>query len=87
MQCNKSLELPAEIEQQLSNCDNLPSLPSVVVRIIEASKDPEISLAEVADIISPDPALSAKLLKIANSPVYARAHQPLRCATHYPFWD
>lgn len=74
-QCNKRLELPAEIEQQLSNCDSLPSLPSVVVRIIEASKDPEISLAEVADIISLDPALSAKLLKIANSPVYARAHQ------------
>lgn len=75
MQCDKSLELPAEIEQQLSKCENLPSLPSVVVRIIEASKDPEICLADVADIISIDPALSAKLLKIANSPVYARAHQ------------
>lgn len=74
-QCHKSLELPAEIEQQLSNCNSLPSLPSVVVRIIEASKDPEISLAEVADIVSPDPALSAKLLKIASSPAYARAHQ------------
>lgn len=74
-QCNKSLELPAEIEQQLSKCDSLPSLPSVVVRIIEASKDPEICLAEVADIISVDPALSAKLLKIANSPVYARVQQ------------
>lgn len=75
MQCNKSLELPADIEQQLSKCENLPSLPSVVVRIIEASKDPEIGLADVADIISIDPALSAKLLKIANSPAYARAHQ------------
>ncbi len=74
-QGNKPLELPAEIEQQLSKCDSLPSLPSVVVRIIEASKDPEIGLAEVADIISLDPALSAKLLKIANSPVYARVHQ------------
>ena len=74
-QYNKRLELPAEIEQQLSSCNNLPSLPSVVVRIIAASKDPEISLADVADIISLDPALSAKLLKIANSPVYARLHQ------------
>jgi diguanylate cyclase (GGDEF)-like protein len=74
-QCNKHLELPAEIEQQLGKCDSLPSLPSVVVRIIDASKDPDISLAEVANIISPDPALSAKLLKMANSPVYARAHQ------------
>lgn len=74
-QGNKPLELPTEIEQQLSKCDSLPSLPSVVVRIIEASKDPEIGLAEVADIISLDPALSAKLLKIANSPVYARVHE------------
>ncbi len=74
-QCNKSLELPAEIERHLSSCDNLPSLPSVVVRIIEASKDPEISLADIADIISLDPALSAKLLKIANSPVYARQRE------------
>lgn len=74
-QCNKSLDLPTKIEQQLSNCNNLPSLPSVVIRIIEAGKDPEIGLAEVADIIRPDPALSAKLLKIANSPVYARQHE------------
>jgi diguanylate cyclase (GGDEF)-like protein len=74
-QCNKRLELPAEIERELSNCGSLPSLPSVVIRIIDASKDPEIGLAEVADIISPDPALSAKLLKIANSPMYARVHE------------
>ena len=74
-QLNKRLELPAEVERQLSNCDSLPSLPSVVLRIIDASKNPETSLAEVADIISLDPALSAKLLKIANSPVYARTHE------------
>lgn len=61
-----------EIEQALSLCTNLPSLPSVALKVIEASKDPDLSLRDVSAIISSDPAITAKLLKIANSPMYSQ---------------
>lgn len=65
------IELPTGIKEEIARCPALPSLPAVVMQVIEASKDPDIGLAEVADIIRADPALSAKLLKIANSPLYS----------------
>ncbi len=65
-------ELPDEIEQALNRCTSLPSLPAVAMKIIEASKTPDIGLQQVADIIASDPAISVKLLKIANSPLYSQ---------------
>ncbi len=64
--------IPAKLQQTLKKCTHLPSLPAIALKIIEASKDPDISLHEVASIISRDPAISAKLLKIANSPLYSQ---------------
>ncbi|MCW9030486.1 MAG: GGDEF domain-containing protein [Gammaproteobacteria bacterium] len=61
-----------ELEKVLKSCTHLPSLPAVALRIIEASKDPDISLHEVAAIISSDPAITVKLLKVANSPLYSQ---------------
>ena len=65
------IDLPEELRNQILKCPALPSLPAVVMKVIDASKDPDIGLAEVSEIISADPALSAKLLKIANSPLYS----------------
>jgi diguanylate cyclase (GGDEF)-like protein len=56
---------------RLENCTNLPSPPVVAMRIIELSQDPEVDVGKVADAISMDPALAAKLLRISNSPIYA----------------
>lgn len=61
-----------ELEKLLISCTNLPSLPAVALNIIDASKDPDISLHDISAIISTDPAVSAKLLKIANSPLYSQ---------------
>lgn len=65
-------QLPDALEQELQSCENIPSLPSVALKVIEASKDPDIGLREVASIISSDPALAAKILRIANSPLYSQ---------------
>lgn len=65
------IDLPAELKKAILKCPALPSLPAVVMQVIDASKDPDIGLAEVSEIIRTDPALSAKLLKIANSPLYS----------------
>lgn len=60
-----------DLEAQLLDCRNLPSPPGVALRIIELAQDPDVVLATAADVIGLDPALSARILRIANSPLYA----------------
>ncbi len=42
------------------------------MRIIELCQDAEATLNEVAAVVGQDPAISAKLMRMANSPFYAR---------------
>ena len=47
----------------------LPTLPEVALRIREAAENPDVSIAELVRQISPDTALSARLIKVVNSPL------------------
>jgi len=60
-----------DLEAQLLNCRDLPSPPGVALRIIELAQDPEVVMVTAADAIGRDAALSARMLRIANSPLYA----------------
>jgi len=68
---SSNTELHGVLKKSILSCPALPSLPAIALEVIEASKDPDIGLAEVSNIIRNDPALSVKLLKIANSPLYS----------------
>ncbi|GAB4178950.1 MAG: hypothetical protein Tsb0017_06760 [Geothermobacteraceae bacterium] len=59
------------IEGLISKRLRLPSPPAIAVRILEAVQKDDASMADLADIISSDPALAARLLKVANSGMYA----------------
>ena len=48
----------------------LPSLPDVVVKIRDAVGDPNSSARTVARMLQADPALTAYLLKVVNSPFF-----------------
>ncbi len=48
----------------------LPTLPEVALRVREVVDDPDATSAQLADIIVTDAALSARLLKVANSALY-----------------
>ena len=48
----------------------IPSPPSIAVRIIEAVKKDDANFNELARIISSDPALATKILMVANSSFY-----------------
>ena len=63
--------MPPELTAVLALCRNLPSPPGIALRIIELAQDPEADLSTAADIIAIDMALSARMLRIANSPLYA----------------
>jgi diguanylate cyclase (GGDEF)-like protein len=64
-----------ELAAQLCLPVNFPSPPGVAVRIIELAQDPGIEMGKVAKAISVDPALTIKILRIANSPLYAQRGQ------------
>jgi HD-like signal output (HDOD) protein len=49
---------------------SLPSLPEVVLRITAAIDDPAIGVAEMGRIASEDPAVTARVLRLANSGFY-----------------
>lgn len=52
----------------------LPSLPDVALHIRKALESETGSAQQIADILSQDPSLAARLLQLANSPLYrARA--------------
>ena len=47
---------------------SLPSLSSVLVELLEYTLDEEYDIEEIVNIISKDPALCSRILKVANSP-------------------
>jgi putative nucleotidyltransferase with HDIG domain len=51
----------------LSNVQGFPSLPAVIVRIGKIIDDPQGRVRDLSEVISQDPAISAKLLKVVNS--------------------
>jgi signal transduction histidine kinase/HD-like signal output (HDOD) protein len=57
---------------------NLPSLPQVLLKLIEACRNEETTIRDIAQIISGDSALSARILGIVNSPFYRRAEKIIR---------
>lgn len=50
----------------------LPTLPEVAVKVREAADNPEINLMDMGDVIAHDPALSARMIKVANSAFLGR---------------
>ncbi len=57
---------------QLQQCSDLPTPPTVASKIIELSGHKNADLDTLASIVAMDPALSAKILSIANSSMYMR---------------
>ena len=51
----------------------LPTLPEIAVKVRQAADDPSINLAAMADVISKDPALAARMVKVANSAFLGRS--------------
>ena len=63
----------ARVEQLLDRIEGLPVLPVVAVKLLEITEDELTSAKDVAALIESDQALTAKTLKMANSPVYRKS--------------
>jgi len=50
--------------------NRLPSLPAVAVQLLAKFSDPDVALSVIVQIIQRDPAITAKLMRAANSALY-----------------
>ncbi|AYM85828.1 MULTISPECIES: HDOD domain-containing protein [Pseudoalteromonas] len=51
----------------------LPTLPEVAIKVRQAADNPDVNLMQMSDVIGQDPALSARMIKVANSAIMGRA--------------
>jgi HD-like signal output (HDOD) protein len=57
-------------ERVVDEVATMLSFPAVALRICEVAEDPDATTAELQYVVAQDPALTARLLQLANSPVF-----------------
>lgn len=54
----------------IMNVEEFPTLPQIITRIMEACEDENVSVDDLAKIVSNDPSICSRILKLANSAYY-----------------
>lgn len=64
-----------ELIQMIENDDLvLPTLPEVALKVRDAAENPDISIPMLAKVIGEDTALTARIIKVVNSPLLRAAN-------------
>ncbi|WAR46362.1 HDOD domain-containing protein [Methylomonas rapida] len=61
---------PANISEVLDRIQKLPSLPGIVMEILESINNDDADIAQLSMKIANDQAIVARILRVANSPFY-----------------
>lgn len=67
--------MSSSILEKIHLADNLPSLPTVAVQVLQLIHSENASVGEIAKVIEHDPALTSKILKVANSSLFGMPRQ------------
>lgn len=59
-----------EVIEKIEKIENLPTIPAILRKILGVIEDPNVSLQKITEFVSSDPTLTARILKMVNSPVY-----------------
>lgn len=59
-----------EMRERFRRLTNLPTLPEIAARLMAMINDPLVSAADIAGVITQDPSLSSRVLRLANSAFY-----------------
>src|SRR3982750_3745539 len=79
--CGSARRMNEQLVQRVKQCPTLPTLPAVAVQVLELAQNPDVDIAQIAKIISKDPALSLKILRTVNSSFYGRSN-PVSTISH-----
>jgi len=55
--------------------DDLPTIPVVATQVLALLDNPDVSIEEIADLMLSDQVMTARVMKLINSPVYKPAHE------------
>lgn len=69
---NKTVELHS-LEIKIARSENLPVLPQIASAVLRVADDPNASAKSVERIIERDPAITAKILRVASSAYYGQS--------------
>ena len=58
------------MDRIIARVGEVPAMPEVVGKVLELTDNPDAAMSDISSAIQDDPALTAKILKISNSPYY-----------------
>jgi putative nucleotidyltransferase with HDIG domain len=64
-----------QLQRMIMTTRDLPAMPQVASKVLELSSDPNTSARQLQSVIADDQALTARILKIANSAMYSCSRQ------------
>lgn len=67
-------EQVVDLKHALSQLDSLPAMPAIAQKLLLLQLDTDAGEAEFLRLIEQDPQISAKVIGLANSPVYGTRH-------------
>jgi diguanylate cyclase (GGDEF)-like protein len=65
-----SLMQKVELLKQIANNPNIPSPPTVILKVLEKASQPDCTIGDLCQIIQMDPGLSANILRVVNSATF-----------------
>ncbi|MEO5956765.1 MAG: HDOD domain-containing protein [Nitrospiraceae bacterium] len=62
-------------QELVRSCSNIFTLPEIYLRVRDVVDNPDSTMDDLANALKIDPAISARLLRIVNSPLYGSLKQ------------
>jgi len=60
-----------QLQMMFANFEELPTIPEILFQILKILDDPDSGASELADVVRLDAPLTARILRLANSPYYS----------------
>ena len=73
--------------KRIWSSSQLPTLPSVAVKLLELSKSPDTEVKDFVEVLKTDPALTAKVLRSANSTFFGLSSKVTSMEMAFPSWE
>jgi len=67
--------LMEKAQQMVESIDDLPTIPVVATQVLQLLDSPDVQIEEVADLMLSDQVMTARVMKMINSPVYKPEHE------------
>ncbi len=62
-------------EQMVARIEDLPTIPAVASQVLLLLEQPNVEIEQVADLMLSDQVMTARVMKMLNSPVYRPTHE------------